>query len=56
MSLLIFAFIVILILALVCWLIQTAPMFDARFKWVLQAIAVVIAILVIAQRSGVLNG
>lgn len=53
MSLLIFAFVVVLILALVCWLIQTAPMLDQRFKWVLQAIAVVITILVIAQKAGV---
>jgi len=56
MSILIFAFVVILILALLCWLIQSAPMLDARFKWVLQAIAVVIAILVIAERSGVFAG
>ena len=51
MSILIFAFIVILVLALACWLIQSAPMLDARFKWALQAIAVVMAILVILQRA-----
>lgn len=54
MSLLIFALVVLVILALVCWLIQTAPMFDARLKWVIQVIAVIIAILAIAQRAGVL--
>ena len=45
MSILITAFIVLLVVALVCWLISTAPIIDARFKWALQAIAVVIAIL-----------
>lgn len=52
MSLLIFAFIVILVLALACWLISTAPVLDARFKWTLQAIAVVLAILLILNKSG----
>lgn len=54
MSLLIFALVVLVILAMVCWLIQTAPMLDGRLKWVIQAIAVIIAILAIAQRAGVL--
>ena len=48
MSILIF--VVILILALACWLIQSAPVVDARFKWALQAIAVVLAIVVILER------
>lgn len=52
MSLLIFAFIVILVLLLALWLIDTAPLGDARLKWVLKAIAVVIAILAIIGRSG----
>lgn len=55
MSLLIFAFIVILVLALVCWLIQSAPVIDARFKWVLQALAVVLAILFILSRTGLVS-
>ncbi len=54
MSLLILAFVVILVLMLVCWLIQSAPFGDARFKWALQAIAVVIGVLVILQRTDVL--
>ena len=52
MSLLILAFIVVVVVALVCWLISTAPVMDARFKWILQALAVLIGILVILQRSG----
>lgn len=54
MSLLILAFIVVLVLALACWLIQSAP-FDARFRWALQAVAVVIAILVILSRAGLVS-
>lgn len=56
MSILVLAFIVLLVVALVCWLISTAPMIDARFKWVLQALAVAIGILVILQRSGLVSG
>ncbi len=56
MSLLIFAFIVIIVLALVCWLIQSAPFADARLKWIMQAIAVLMAILVICQRAGLISG
>lgn len=52
MTLLIFAFIVLLVTALVCYLINSAPIIDSRFKWCLEAIAVVIAILVIVQRAG----
>lgn len=52
MNLLIFAFIVLLVLLLVCWLIQSMPMGDARIKWALQAVAVVIAILAILGKSG----
>ena len=53
MSILIFAFVVILITALVCWIINTAPIISPNFKWALQAIAVIIAVLVIVQRSGI---
>ena len=56
MSILIFAFVVLLIAALVCWVISTAPIIDAKFKWALQAIVVLIAVLVLLQRSGVLGG
>ena len=56
MSILIFAFIVIILLALVCWLIQSAPFADGRLKWIMQAIAVVIAILLICQRTGLISG
>ena len=53
MSLLIFAFVVILILCLVWWIVQSMPMGDARLKWALQAIAAIIAVLAIANRAGV---
>lgn len=52
MSLLIFAFICLLVLMLVCWLIQSMPMGDPRIKWALQAIAVVLVILLILNKSG----
>lgn len=52
MSILILAFIVLLVAALVCWLIQTAPIMDARFKWVLQALVILISILIILSRAG----
>lgn len=56
MSLLIFAFIVIVILALVVWLIQSAPMFDQNIRWILQALAVVAAILAILMKAGLVSG
>ena len=52
MSILIFAFIVLVVLALVCWIINSAPMIDARFKWALQAIAILMGVIVIVQRAG----
>lgn len=52
MSLLIFAVIVVLVLCLAVWLIDTAPIGDAMIKWVLKALAVVIAIAAIASRAG----
>jgi len=52
MSLLILIFVVIVVLALVCWLIQSAPMVQNNFKWALQAIAILIAVLVILNRAG----
>jgi len=51
-SLLIFAVIVLLLLCLAVWLIDTAPIGDATIKWVIKALAVVIAIAAIAQRAG----
>jgi hypothetical protein len=56
MSLLIVCFVVLLVVGLVCWLISTAPVLDARIKWALQAIAVLIGVLVILQRSGLVSG
>lgn len=54
MALLILAFVVLLVVGLVCWLISTAPILNPQIKWALQAIAVIIGILVILQRSGLL--
>lgn len=53
MSLLIFALIVLVIVGVVCWLVQRAPMFDAGIKWAVQAVAVIIGLAVIAQKAGV---
>lgn len=53
MSILIYAFIVFLVAALLCWGISTAPILDSRFKWVLQAIVIVISALVILQKAGI---
>ncbi len=52
-SLLVFAIVCILILALCLWLIRSAPFADPTIKWILQALVVLIAILVIANRAGV---
>lgn len=52
MSLLIFAVIVVILLCLAVWLIDTAPIGDATIKWVLKALAGIIAIAAIAQRAG----
>jgi len=52
MNILILAFIVLIVAALVCWLIQSAPMISPNFKWALQAIAILIAVLVILHRAG----
>lgn len=51
MSVLIVCLVVLVVLALVLYLIQTAPV-DARLKWLIQAICVIIAILVIISRVG----
>ncbi len=53
MSLLIFAIVVILILALVIWAIRMLPMIDANLSAILQVLAVLVAVLAIAQRAGV---
>jgi len=52
MSILIFAFLVILVVALIVWAIDRAPFGDARLKWLLEAIVVVLAAILIAQRAG----
>ena len=51
MTILITAFIVVLILAIAIWAIERAPI-QQPFKWIIEAIACVIAILVIANRAG----
>jgi hypothetical protein len=51
MSLLVYAFVVIILLALVLYGIRLAPI-EAPFSLILQLIAVVIAVLVIANRAG----
>lgn len=56
MSVLIFAFLVILVLVLIWMLVDSAPMGDVRLKWALKAIACVVAILLICQRAGLISG
>ena len=51
MTLLITALVVLLILALVVWLVDRSP-FDATIRWCIIAVAVVVAIIVLVQRSG----
>ncbi len=52
MSLLIFILIVLVVLALAIWLVNSAPMFDGNVKWAIQAILVIIGIVAIIQRAG----
>lgn len=52
-GILIFAFVVILLLALAIFAIRAAPVIDGMFKQLLIVLAVLIAIIAIAQRAGV---
>lgn len=53
MSLLIFALIVLLVLALIIWAIDMLPVGDGRVRNLIKVVAVIIAALVILQRSGI---
>lgn len=53
MSLLIFAAIVIIVLAIVVWAIDSAPFGDARIKWALKALAALAAVVAVLSRAGV---
>ena len=58
-SVLVFVLIVIVVLALFCWLVSIAPFPGPQasmFKWVIYAILVVIAAVLILDRVGVLSG
>lgn len=58
-SLLVFVLIVLVVLALCCWLVSIAPFPGPQapiFKWVITAILVVIAVVVILNRVGVISG
>lgn len=52
MSILVFTLVVVVILALALWAIQTAPI-PAPLNWIIQLLAIVIAIVLIANRAGV---
>jgi hypothetical protein len=56
MSLLIVCIVVIVLLILVWMLVDSAPFGDQRLKWVLKALACLVAIIVIIQRSGLVSG
>lgn len=52
MSLLIFIIVVLVLLALVLYAIRLAPL-EQPISWIIQALAVVVAIVLIGQRAGV---
>lgn len=51
MTLLITALVVILCVGLIAWLMDRSP-FDPMIRWAVIAIAVVVGVVVIAQRAG----
>lgn len=53
MSILIFALVVCLILALVVWAVQAIPV-PAPLNWVIPLIAIIIGIVLIASRAGLM--
>lgn len=55
MSILIFALIALVVLALAIWAIDMLPLGDGRVRSVIKVVAVLIAALAILQRSGVLS-
>lgn len=52
MDLLILAVVTLVVLALVIWLIDSAPIGDIRIKWAIKALAVLIALVFVVQRAG----
>lgn len=54
MSILIFALLVLLVLALVIYAIDLVPLGDGRIKGLIKVIAAIIAALVIVQRAGLI--
>lgn len=52
MSLILFIIVVVILLALVLWAIESAPL-PAPTNWILRVLAIVLAIVVIANRAGV---
>lgn len=51
MSILVLTVIVVILLALVIWAIQKMPI-PSPLNWILQVVAIIIAIFVIGQRAG----
>ena len=51
MSILILIVVVVVLLALAIWAIQKAPI-PSPLNWILQVVAIIIAIFVIGQRAG----
>lgn len=56
MSLIILCVVVVILLILAWLLIDSAPFGEPRLKWVLKALACLLAIIVILQRSGLVSG
>lgn len=53
MSILIFALLVLVVLAMVIYAVDLVPLGDGRLKGLIKVIAVIIAALVIVQRAGI---
>ena len=49
---LILALIVLIVVALAVWLVDTAPIGNPTVKWAIKAVIVIIGLLVIVQRAG----
>lgn len=56
MSLLLTIIIVLVVLALIIWAIQTLPIIDGTVKALIMVITILIAAVVIAERAGLLSG
>ena len=52
MSILVFIIVVVVLLGLAIWALQKMPV-PSPLNWILQVVAIIVAIVVIAQRAGI---